>query len=133
MDVELSGVIPGGEPARGILAAAIRECATNTVKHAGGDRLAVTVRPAPGETGTGASAVHGEAGAEQTLVLRLESGGSSASTGTPVRESGGTVPGTPVRESGGLSTLRTLVERASGTMQTEAAPDAFRVVITLPV
>ena len=44
--VELTGLIPAEEPQRGILAAAIRECATNTVKHAGGDRLDVTLSQA---------------------------------------------------------------------------------------
>ncbi|MGX8704336.1 MAG: hypothetical protein ACSW8H_07800, partial [bacterium] len=43
VDVDITGVIPEGDPARKILAAAIGECASNTVKHAGGDRLRVEI------------------------------------------------------------------------------------------
>ncbi|MBQ1317425.1 MAG: hypothetical protein IIY46_08090 [Lachnospiraceae bacterium] len=39
----LSGDPPGREEVRSLLAAAIRECAANTVKHAGGDRLFVEI------------------------------------------------------------------------------------------
>ena len=44
VETDLAGDLPEGEPARGILAAGIRECATNTVKHAGGDTLCVRIR-----------------------------------------------------------------------------------------
>ena len=43
VEVTFTGVIPANEPFRGVLAAAIRECATNTVKHAEGDALTVRV------------------------------------------------------------------------------------------
>ena len=43
VDVDITGVIPEGDPARKILAAAIGECASNTVKHAGGDSLRVEI------------------------------------------------------------------------------------------
>ena len=42
--VALSGLPPAEERPRRILAAAVRECATNTVKHAEGDRLSVDAR-----------------------------------------------------------------------------------------
>lgn len=44
VEVTITGVIPAEDPFRSILAAAISECATNTVKHAGGDRLQVDLR-----------------------------------------------------------------------------------------
>lgn len=68
--VVLTGVPPAEGSPRVILAAAIRECATNTAKHADGDRLAVDIQ---------------YSGAAFTFALR--------SNGTPpgeeVRESGG--------------------------------------------
>ena len=42
--VELHGMLPQDEPLRSLLSQAIRECAANAVKHAGGDRLTVSVR-----------------------------------------------------------------------------------------
>ena len=44
IEVTVSGILPEAEPRRGILAAAITECATNTVKHANGDVLSVGIR-----------------------------------------------------------------------------------------
>ena len=44
IEVTVSGILPEAEPRRGILAAAITECATNTVKHADGDVLSVGIR-----------------------------------------------------------------------------------------
>ena len=41
--VNISGTLPESEAAREIVAQAIRECAANTVKHANGDRLDVTL------------------------------------------------------------------------------------------
>lgn len=43
VDVDITGVIPSDEEQRGILAAAITECATNTVKHADGNKLVVCI------------------------------------------------------------------------------------------
>ena len=42
-DVRICGELPQGGAARELLGRAIRECAANTVKHASGDRLDVTV------------------------------------------------------------------------------------------
>ena len=44
VEVMITGMIPAEDPFRSLLAAAISECATNTVKHAGGDRLEVDFR-----------------------------------------------------------------------------------------
>ena len=44
VDVSVTGILPVPEMQRAILASAIRECATNTVKHADGDALSVSIR-----------------------------------------------------------------------------------------
>lgn len=48
VDVIITGRIPVQGPLRELLAAAIRECATNTVKHADGDSLSVLIREEEG-------------------------------------------------------------------------------------
>ena len=50
VEAQISGIPPEGEPNRGILAAAIRECATNTVKHADGNLLQAEIRRENQET-----------------------------------------------------------------------------------
>ncbi len=49
VDVSITGLIPTEDPARIILAAAVIECASNTVKHANGDRLLVDVQSTEAE------------------------------------------------------------------------------------
>ena len=44
VEVEITGIPPEKNPLRTILAAAVTECATNTVKHADGNRLCVEIR-----------------------------------------------------------------------------------------
>ena len=68
--VELTGIPPAEEQPRAILAAAIRECATNAVKHAEGDRLAADVQHRG-----------------QDFVFTLHSNGQPPAT--PIRETGG--------------------------------------------
>ena len=70
VDVSIRGVIPAEEPCRRILSAAVGECASNAVKHAGGNRLDAELR----STGT-----------ENILILRTNG---KPPRGT-VRESGG--------------------------------------------
>ena len=101
VDVAITGMIPAKDPFRGILAAAVNECASNAVKHAKGDALSVLIQSTE---------------AELSYVLR----------------SNGAAPALPIRETGGLKSLRTLVEKEKGTMQTAAAP-AFTLTIRLPV
>lgn len=101
VDVAISGMIPAKDPFRGILAAAVSECASNAVKHANGDALSVTIQ----STDT-----------EISCVLR----------------SNGGAPELPIRETGGLKSLRTLVEKEKGTMETAVSP-AVTVTIRLPV
>ena len=102
VEVILAGVPPVAEPLRGILAAAVGECSTNTVKHADGNQLRVDVRTD---------------GAKSSVTFTLQS------NGTP--------PSETIRESGGLLSLRTLVEKHRGTMQVISDP-VFRLVLTLP-
>lgn len=107
VDVSVTGRFPEHEPHRGILAAAIRECAANTVKHANGDRLTVEL-------------LEDRAGRSWTFLL--------CSNGTP--------PERPIRESGGLLSLRSLVEGKGGTMTVRTGPgpeDAFRLELLIPV
>ena len=70
VEVTIAGRVPLEEPARGLLAAAIQECAANAVKHAGSSAL--SVRIAETEDGT---------------RLSLENDGTPPAG--PVRESGG--------------------------------------------
>ena len=44
VSVEITGVIPAADPFRRILAAAVMECASNTVKHANGTHLTVEIQ-----------------------------------------------------------------------------------------
>ena len=99
VEVSITGVIPADAPVRSTLAAAIRECATNTVKHAEGDCLAVDIR-----------------GNGPLVTCTLKNNGKQ--------------PEETIRESGGLLTLRTLVEKAGGSMQIESVPE-FCLTITL--
>ena len=74
--------------------AAIRECLTNTARHARGDRLFVLIK-------CGADAPHG---------IRIEI------------TNNGRAPLVPIQEAGGLSNLRHMVERAGGIMTIESSP-----------
>ena len=70
VDVLISGPIPADEPYRSLLASAIDECASNTVKHAGGDELTAEIRHTDTE-----------------ITYILQSNGEAPRE--PVRESGG--------------------------------------------
>lgn len=116
--VKITGSVPEAGSAREILAAAINECATNTVKHADSDWLSVEVRQeGSGQEGTGKSAAD--------FCFILQSSGSADAQ----MSSDGSVPA-EIHESGGLLSLRTLVERENGSMQVESAPE-FRLTIRL--
>ena len=43
VSVAVTGDIPGTEPARALIAQAVEQCASNAVRHAGGDRLTVVI------------------------------------------------------------------------------------------
>ena len=100
VEVKVAGILPEAEPQRGILAAAIIECATNTVKHANGDALSVGIR----HTG-------------ERLLYTFQNNG--------------LLPKNEISESGGLLSLRSLVEKAGGTMRIDRTPQ-MELTITLP-
>ena len=50
VEVGITGIPPEKNPLRAVLAAAVTECATNTVKHADGNRLSVQIRQAEAKT-----------------------------------------------------------------------------------
>ena len=50
VEIQINGIPPEKDPCRTILAAAICECATNTVKHADGDQLQIQIQSADSET-----------------------------------------------------------------------------------
>ena len=68
--VSVTGVIPTGKTACGLIDRAIRECAANTVKHAEGDRLKVII-------------------SREADRFRATLSGSGEPPGGPIRESGG--------------------------------------------
>lgn len=86
--------LPVSGEARSAVLAAIRECLTNTARHAGGDRLFVFIK----------------SGDDAPRGIRVEI------------TNNGKVPLTPVQEAGGLSNLRRMVERAGGIMTVESTP-----------
>ena len=100
VDVEVTGILPESGQERDILAAAIKECATNTVKHADGDALSVGI---------------------------LDTGGRLLYT----LRGNGLPPKKEIVESGGLLSLRSLVEKAGGTMRIDNMPE-MELTITLP-
>lgn len=106
VDVELTGVIPQEDPARKVLAAAISECASNTVKHAEGDKLFVNILL--GE---------GDANRRMRYIVTLTNNGRQ--------------PTEAIRESGGLLSLRKLAEQSGGSMAILVLPH-FQLIIRLP-
>ena len=123
IQIEINGDLPAGladlpvsGAARSAIMAAIRECLTNTARHAGGDRLFVLIK----------------CGVEQGADHASTSGNPSASGTAPCDDAphgirieitnNGRAPLTPVQEAGGLSNLRRMVERAGGIMTIESSP-----------
>ena len=101
IQIEINGDLPAGladlpvsGEVRSAIMAAIRECLTNTARHARGDRLFVLIK-------CGADAPHG---------IRIEI------------TNNGRAPLVPIQEAGGLSNLRHMVERAGGIMTIESSP-----------
>ena len=123
IQIEINGDLPAGladlpvsGEVRSAIMAAIRECLTNTARHARGDRLFVLIK----------------CGAEQGADHASTSGRSSASGTAPCDDAphgirieitnNGRAPLVPVQEAGGLSNLRHMVERAGGIMTIESSP-----------
>ena len=108
VEVTIAGGIPQEEPGRGLLAAAIQECAANAVKHAGGSALTVRIRKE--ENGTRFS---------------LESDGRPPSG--PIQEAGGLLSLRALTESKGG---RMVIESAPAfrlVIFLPAAPEASRI------
>ena len=123
IQIEINGDLPAGladlpvsGEVRSAIMAAIRECLTNTARHAGGDRLFVLIK----------------CGAEQGADHASTSGNPSASGTAPCADAphgirieitnNGRAPLVPIQEAGGLSNLRHMVERAGGIMTIESSP-----------
>ena len=123
IQIEINGDLPAGladlpvsGEVRSAIMAAIRECLTNTARHARGDRLFVLIK----------------CGAEQGADHASTSGSSSASGTAPCDDAphgirieitnNGRAPLVPIQEAGGLSNLRHMVERAGGNMTIESSP-----------
>ena len=123
IQIEINGDLPAGladlpvsGEVRSAIMAAIRECLTNTARHAGGDRLFVLIK----------------CGAEQGADHASTSGNPSASGTAPCADAphgirieitnNGRAPFVPIQEAGGLSNLRHMVERAGGIMTIESSP-----------
>ena len=108
--------LPVSGEVRAAIMAAIRECLTNTARHARGDRLFVLIK----------------CGAEQGADHASTSGSPSASGTAPCDDAphgirieitnNGRAPLVPIQEAGGLSNLRHMVERACGIMTIESSP-----------
>ena len=101
IQIEINGDLPAGladlpvsGEVRSAIMAAIRECLTNTARHAGGDKLFVFIK-------YGDDVLHG---------IRIEI------------TNNGRAPLVPIQEAGGLSNLRHMVERAGGIMTIESSP-----------
>lgn len=99
--VAFDGKIPSEDQHRCILAAAIQECAANTVKHAAGDKLEVLIN---------------EQSRSKDLVITI------TNSGKP--------PQGTISESGGLLALRRSVEASGGQMVVQSLP-AFTLTLTL--
>ena len=123
IQIEINGDLPAGladlpvsGEVRSAIMAAIRECLTNTARHARGDRLFVLIK----------------CGAEQGADHAPTSGSPSASGTAPCDDAphgirieitnNGRAPLVPIQEAGGLSNLRHMVERAGGIMTIESSP-----------
>ena len=84
VDVNVTGVLPSEDPARSVLASAITECATNTVKHADGNTLYVNIKETEGgsiyifrSNGTPPRETVRETGGLSSLRLLVEKEGGS--------------------------------------------------------
>ena len=96
MTIEVTGEIPEDKQIRKITAVAMHECMTNTVRHAGGDRLYLSIE-------------EDAAGPKKLYHLQIRSNGRQ--------------PEGPIEEKGGLKLLRKLVEHAGGLMRIETDPE----------
>lgn len=113
MSIHIEGELPGRPEIKKIVATAMHECLTNTMRHAKGDTLFIRScleKEASGETAK-------RYGSDVYSVI-------ITNNGLP--------PKGPVSESGGLGSLRELVNKYGGEMATEWKPE-FVLRLILPV
>lgn len=103
MKIEISGPLPKEEKAKRLLTEALRECLTNTIRHAEGDTVYL----------------HLTEEREGDILLR-----------TAVFTNNGKAPQGEIREGGGLSSLRTRVEREGGILVIRSRPE-FSLRLTM--
>ena len=116
--VELRGEAPKEDQSpeerriRSLLAQAIRECAVNAVKHAGGDRLCVEITEISKNTDDLDNTNNTEN--KESILVAITNNGKP--------------PKGPIAESGGLLSLRRSVESAGGEMRVESSPNFLLIL-----
>lgn len=101
VEIVQTGELPNEAACAYLIVAAIRECLTNAIRHAEGNRLFVSISQ-------------------------------SMETATAVITNNGKIPEDEITEGGGLTSLRTRIEKAGGTMQIQSRP-VFSLMITIPL
>ena len=101
VEIIQTGELPQESACAYLIVASIRECLTNTIRHAEGNKLFVTISQ-------------------------------NTENAAAVITNNGKVPAGEITEGGGLSSLRTRIEKAGGTMQVQSKP-AFALTITVPL
>jgi len=118
-------------PIKELLAQAITECAANTVKHAEGDTITVSITaPAPTGSARHDSTRHDSARHDSTKPDSAPASGHPSETAICITNNGKPPQGEIV-VSGGLLSLRRRVVEAGGTMHLESAP-AFVLTLHFP-
>ena len=118
-------------PIKELLAQAITECAANTVKHAEGDTVTVSITaPAPTGSAPTGSARHYSTRHDSTKLDSAPASGHPSETAICITNNGKPPKGEIV-VSGGLLSLRRRVVEAGGTMHLESAP-AFVLTLHFP-
>ncbi len=102
--IRLTGELPRTEPHKHVLAMAIHECITNTLRHAHGNELCIECRTIPSPGG-------------ETIAAKFTNNGEQ--------------PAEEIREKGGLRSLRTMAEDLGGTMTVRSLPE-FSITLELP-
>ena len=120
INMYIDGILPVENPAKHIVATAMHECLTNTLKHAGGDEMRIRIRKGSfvgdefaDEFGADYRALVGEQG----YLLEITNNGK--------------IPEREIKEKGGLASLRQLVESAGGSMRISLG-DRFTLSLLLP-
>lgn len=108
--IQLEGALPEDMTVAYLLITAMRECATNAVRHAGATRLYAEIKYSPYADNT--------QNTPKLVSICITNNGK--------------IPKAPVREGGGLMSLRTRIEKAGGTMKIRSVP-AFELTVGIPM